>query len=183
MSPRQHTMMAAYHVGIESQAEAISVAVMRCWDVESSSRGSTLYGQALCGAQSSKGDSKGEVDEHVPLFSSLVAEIPTAAPPSATDTFCCHFSSNNTNPLARLTLAGSCPHQDDEARCSRSHREVLPSPQCRRLPHQQEGHRRGCHHPLEASPQQDCRLHHAPHEAYPEGPRPWYLLQAPGGGA
>merc|ERR1712079_300679 len=30
-----------------------------------------------------------------------------------------------------------------------------------RLRHQQEDHRGGCRHPLEAPPQQDCRVHHA----------------------
>merc|ERR1712000_382405 len=35
------------------------------------------------------------------------------------------------------------------------------------------------HHCFQASPQQDCRLHHPFDEAHSTWSRPWYLLQAP----
>merc|ERR1712098_118709 len=39
------------------------------------------------------------------------------------------------------------------------------------------------HHCFQASPQQDCRLHHPFDEAHSTWSRPWYLLQAPRRGA
>merc|ERR1739842_289177 len=51
-----------------------------------------------------------------------------------------------------------------------------------RLPHQQEDHRGSGAHPLQASPQQDCRVYHPLDEEAAEEHRARHLDQAAGGG-
>ena len=119
--------------------------------------------------------------------SSVRPRPPSSAPPRASlvvifrvfGLFPCPVGGRALDPSPTLTSPARLSRSSG---LSRHHREVLLSPDAR-LRHQQ-AHRRGCrHHPLQASSQQDRRVHHAPHEAHPARSRARHLPQAPGGGA
>ena len=99
-------------------------------------------------------------------FTSLPLPLPLPLPLSSFSifgVFCfiSHLLFTNTFTCTLLLLQGSRSYQDREEGRSPHHWEVLHSPDCG-LPHQQACCRGDCHHPQQASSQQDCRVWSSP---------------------